>query len=83
MRDGVRSKFIQPLRHSLEGGKLQCRGEMEQQRQESGGMCAHWRMLHSAYTLCAGMRGEAGPKVSVEVMGQQLPDITAEEKMKV
>ena len=34
--DRVRSEFIQPLRHSLESTKLQCRGEREWQ---SGGGC--------------------------------------------
>ena len=44
-------------------------------------LTTHWSMSQSA--LHVGLRGEAGPEVSVEVKGQQLPDITAEEQMKV
>ena len=41
----VRSKFIQPLRQSLERNKLQCRGEMERQREGDGGIYVTDRVL--------------------------------------
>lgn len=84
MCDRVRSEFIQPLRHSLESTKLQCRGEREWQ---SGGGCGgRYTVLLVMlwYIVCdTGVRGEGGPDVSVEVVGEELPDITAEDQRKV
>lgn len=45
MVDGVKLTFTEPLRRSLEGCKLQCRGEMARQSMEG-------RLVHSL-SLCA------------------------------
>ena len=80
MCDRVRSEFIQPLRHSLESTKLQCRGEREWQ---NGGRYT-LLLVMSVYIVCVtGVRGEGGPDVSVEVVGEEVPDITAEDQRKV
>ena len=63
----MRSKFTIPLRHSLEVNKQQFRGERERQRYED--------------------REDVSPReqseVSVEVIGEDVPDISVNEQMKV
>ena len=74
MVEEVRSKFIGPVRQSLESNKVDIRRERESQRQGTP------LPLSLQLSVVVPGREREGPEMSVEVEGEELPAIGPEEQ---
>ena len=80
----VREKFTTPLRQLLMATKAHCRHELKVKQDEGEfqhpvpGVKFSWSCL-----LGAGVRSEGGTEVTVEVMGERLPDVMPEDEIRV